>query len=198
MKKLSLSEGKELIGLARKSIKYFFASGKVLREIAPKKFSEKQGVFVSLHEFSGELRGCIGFTTPTMPLWNAVIEAAVSAAFNDFRFNPLKLEELEEILIEVSVLTVPEEIKGEKEKIPEKIEIGEDGLIVKMNGNSGLLLPQVAVEWKWNPEEFLEQTCVKAGLEKNSWKEKTCKIFKFQGQIFKEKKPNNKGKKARK
>lgn len=193
MKKLSLEQGKELIELARKSIKYFFASGKVLKEIAPEKFSEKQGVFVSLHEFpSNALRGCIGFTTPIMPLWNTVIEAAFSAGFKDPRFNQLKLDEMDKVIVEITVLTVPEEITGEKKELPEKIEIGKDGLIMKMNGFSGLLLPQVSKEWQWTPKEFLEQTCVKAGLEKEDWKRKECKVFKFQGQIFKEDKPKGK------
>ena len=74
-----------------------------------------------------------------------------------------------------------------KELIPKKIKIGQDGLIVKTNNKSGLLLPQVAVEWKWNPKEFLEQTCVKAGLNKDDWGKKECQIFKFQSQIFSEK-----------
>lgn len=190
---LKLKEGKELIELARKSINYFFASGSVMKDVAPKKFSEKQGVFVTLNGFpSKELRGCIGFPYPIMALWNAVIEASVSAGFNDPRFNALELEEMEKIVIEISVLSVPQEIKGDKELIPKKIETGKDGLIIKMNRKSGILLPQVAKEWKWSSEKFLEETCIKAGLEKDSWKEKECKIFKFQAQIFSEKKPKGK------
>jgi len=193
MAKLSIKEAEELIKLARKSIKYFFASGRMMKELAPKKYSEKQGVFVTLHEFpSNELRGCIGFPNPVIPLWNAVIEASVLAGFNDPRFNELKSDELKKIVIELSVLSVPEEIKEKKEKIPEKIRIGRDGLIVDLNGASGLLLPQVATEWKWNSKQFLEETCIKAGLEKEDWKKKTCKILKFQAQIFREKKPEGK------
>ncbi len=186
MAKLSQKQGKELIKLARKSIKYFLASGQIMKEISPEEFSEKQGVFVTLHNKKGELRGCVGFPYPILPLWNAVIEAGVSAGFNDSRFNQLTLKELEEIKIEISVLSVPEEITEKKELIPEKIETGKDGLIVKINNQSGLLLPQVAEEMKWNSEIFLEQTCVKAGLNKENWKEKECKIFKFQAQIFNE------------
>jgi len=190
---LKLVDGKELIGLARKSLNYFFASNAVMKDVAPKKFSEKQGVFVTLNEFpSKELRGCIGFPNPIMPLWNAVIEASVSAGFNDPRFNALKLEELEKITLEISVLSVPKEIEGDKELIPEKIEITKDGLIIKMRERTGLLLPQVAMEWEWDSKEFLEQTCVKAGLQKDAWKEKECKILKFQAQIFSEKEPNKK------
>lgn len=188
----SLKEGKELIELARKSIKYFFAAGAIMKDAAPEKFSEKQGVFVSLHDEFGELRGCIGFPFPVMPLWNAVIEASVSAAFNDPRFKPMEIKELEKVNLEISVLSIPKEIKGKKSEVPEKIKIGEDGLIVKMNGNSGILLPQVAQEWKWHSKEFLEQTCIKAGLNKEDWKKKTCEILKFQAQIFKEEKGKGK------
>ncbi len=187
MAELSLEEGKKLIELARKSIKYFLATRTIMKEIPPKKYSEKQGVFVSLHK-KGELRGCVGFPYPVMPLWTAVIEAGVSAGFNDPRFESLKAEELEEIEIEISVLSSPKEIKESKSKAGKKIRIGKDGLIIEMNGRSGLLLPQVAVEWKWNPEEFLEQTCIKAGLNKKDWKQKECIIKCFQAQIFKEKK----------
>lgn len=186
MTKLSSKQGKELTELVRKSIKYFLALGEIMKEVSPKEFSVKQGVFVTLQNEQGELRGCIGFPYPTLPLWNAVIEAGVSAAFNDPRFNPLTLKELEEIKIEISVLTVPEEITGKKELIPEKIETGKDGLIIKINGQSGLLLPQVAEEMKWNSKTFLEQTCIKAGLNKDDWRKKECKIFKFQAQIFNE------------
>jgi hypothetical protein len=192
MKKFSLSEGKELIKIARKSINYFFASGKVMKELAPEKFSEKKGVFVTLHEFpSKELRGCIGFPHGRMPLWNAVIEASVAAAFSDPRFPALTLKEMQKIIIEVSVLSTPKEIK-EKKSLVEKIRVGKDGLIIKTETNSGLLLPQVAKEWNWNAKEFLENTCIKAGLPKETWKKEECKIFKFQAQIFCEEKPEGK------
>ncbi|PJA20493.1 MAG: TIGR00296 family protein [Candidatus Diapherotrites archaeon CG_4_10_14_0_2_um_filter_31_5] len=184
----SLKEGTKLIELARKSIKYFFATETIMKDNHQEKFSEKQGVFVSLHDEFRELRGCIGFPFPVMPLWNAVIDTSVSAAFKDPRFNPLKIEELDKVKLEISVLSVPEEIKEKKELILKKIKIGENGLIIKMHGNSGLLLPQVATEWKYNSKEFLEQTCVKAGLDKQDWKKKECKILKFQAQIFKEEK----------
>ncbi len=190
MTKLSLENGRKLIQLARKSIEYYFAAGNLFREETPKEFSEKQGVFVTLKTFpENELRGCIGFPYPQMVLWEAIIEAGASAAFKDPRFQKLEIEELEKITVEISVLTVPEEITGEKEKIPEKIKIGEDGLIIKKNGYSGLLLPQVSKEWGWSKKEFLEQTCEKAGLDKEAWKKKDCKILKFQAQVFQEKTP---------
>ncbi len=179
--------------LARKAIAYFLHTGQFLEDSAPTEFSGERGVFVTLHKYpEKELRGCIGFPEAVKPLWNAVIEAAVSAAFRDPRFIPLKAEELEKILAEVSVLTVPEELRCGKEGLPEKIEIGRDGLIVRKAGVSGLLLPQVAPEWKWNSTEFLENACAKAGMEKSCWKEKETSVCRFQAQIFKEKEPEGK------
>lgn len=186
----SLEEAKKLVKLARKSIEYTMACRGKYSEEMPKRFSQKQGVFVTIKKFpSKDLRGCIGFPEPVMPLWNAVMDAARSAAFSDPRFEQLKTAELDKITVEISVLSVPEEMKCEKEKLQENIVIGEDGLIVRNGFNSGLLLPQVAVEWQWNAKTFLEQTCAKAGLERDAWKSSETKIFKFQAQIFQEMEP---------
>ena len=190
-KKYSLADGKELLELARKSIEYSLASGAGLRETTDKKrFLDKRGCFVTLNTFpEKELRGCIGFPYPVKPLWNAVIEAAAQAAFNDPRFPRVKASELEKIVLELSVLTVPQEIKAQKSAILDEIQVGEDGLIVSKGSHSGLLLPQVAKEYSWNTETFLKQCCVKAGLPEASWQMSDCKIFKFQAQIFSEKEP---------
>lgn len=184
---LTLKQGKELVKFARVIINNSF-KGDVFEW--PKEFSEKQGVFVTLLEFpSHNLRGCIGFPYPELPLGKAVMEGAKAAAFCDPRFPQLEQEELGKIVIEISVLTKPEEFKCNKEELSKKVNIGEDGLIVNFQGQSGLLLPQVPVEWKWNSEEFIKQTCLKAGLYPDVWKNKDCKIFKFQAQIFSEEKP---------
>lgn len=184
---LSLKQGRELVKFARKTIKKSF-KGDVLE--FPSEFSEKLGVFVTLLKFpSHDLRGCIGFPYPMLPLGKAVLEAAKAAAFCDPRFPPLCKDELDKVMIEVSVLTKPEEIKCRKEDLSKNVKIGEDGLIVNFNGMSGLLLPQVPVEWKWSSEEFIKQTCVKAGLGPETWKNPSCKFYKFQAQIFAEEKP---------
>jgi len=190
-KEFSLSDGKELLKLARKSISFAMASAARLSETTEKKrFQEKRGCFVTLNTFPDkELRGCIGYPYPTMPLWNAVIDAAAQAAFKDPRFPPLKAEELEKVLLEISVLTLPEEIKGNNKELPEKVQVGEDGLIVQMGGRSGLLLPQVPREFNWDSEEFLKQCCQKAGLPPAAWMQSDCKAFKFQAQVFSEKTP---------
>ena len=184
---LTEKDGKDIIALARKSISDCFKNrnSEASSELK-KKFSEKQGVFVTLNK-NGELRGCIGFPEPVLPLHKAVIEAAKSAAFSDPRFPILSENELSQITIELSVLTVPELIKVNTAKdYLKKITVGEDGLIIKSGFGSGLLLPQVAVEWGWNAEEFLMNTCRKACLNKDCWKDLSNRIYKFQAQIFKE------------
>lgn len=188
----SLEEGKKLIELARNAIEYFSASGRKYSAVCEEeKFKKKRGVFVTLNGFpSKELRGCIGFPHAILPLWNAVIEAATGAAFNDSRFNAVSASELENIVIEISVLTEPQKVK--RENALKEIVIGKDGLIVKKNFQSGLLLPQVATEYNWDTKTFLEQTCRKAGIIPTAWKQEETEIYKFQAKIFKEKEPKGK------
>lgn len=187
---LSLKQGSELVRYARKVIRQSFKEDFFEW---PSSFFDKQGVFVTLLNFpSHELRGCIGFPYPELPLGKAVLEAAKSAAFSDPRFPPLEENELKTIIIELSVLTKPEEIKCKKEDLCKNIKIGKDGLIVTFKGYSGLLLPQVALEWKWDSLEFIKQTCIKAGLYPEVWKNLECRIYKFRAQIFAEEKPEGK------
>jgi len=136
------------------------------------------GVFVTLRK-SGELRGCIGYIRGVEPLYRAVMENTVNAA-GDPRFSPVIRDELDEITIEISVLTPMKRISD-----PEEVEIGRDGLYIKEGFRSGLLLPQVAVEQGWSRREFLEYTCRKAGLERNAWSG-GAKLFTFQARIFSE------------
>ncbi|UZE94242.1 MAG: TIGR00296 family protein [Candidatus Pacearchaeota archaeon] len=193
MKMLSLDQGFKLISLARKAIESQFSGQELDFEEEKKEFSKNQGVFVTLNKFpSRELRGCIGFPYPIKSLALAVVEAAKSAAFSDTRFMPLEKGELDNIIIEISVLTVPEQIKAKGQDILEKIEIGKDGLIVQTHHFSGLLLPQVSLEQKWNVLEFLRATCIKAGLPTEIWLNPECRIYKFQAQIFFEKEPKGK------
>ena len=189
--KLSLEDAQKLIKVARKSIEYTMATGQKYKDDIPHKFLDKRGVFVTLKKFpSGDLRGCIGFPGPVIPLWLGVIEAASSAAFSDTRFQQIDTNELDEITVEISVLTVPEEITVSKGRIAKKIEVGKDGLIIRKGFQSGLLLPQVGFEYNWTSEEFLQHTCMKAGLNSETWKDEDTRVFKFQAQIFHEVKPN--------
>lgn len=162
------------------------------KNVELKGYSKKQGVFVTLHSYpSMQLRGCIGFPEPIMPLKKAVIEAAKAAAFEDPRFPPVDIAK-EKFIVDVSVLTLPEEIKAKPANLPKHVKIGEDGLIVRYGRNSGLLLPQVFQEWNATPEMALSMTCEKAGLPKEFWKTGKCRFFKFRAQIFREKEPNGK------
>lgn len=183
----TLKDGKELIALARDSISCKLDNKELnIKENTKKKYSDKQGVFVTLHKH-GELRGCIGFPEPVLPLYKAVIQAAKSAAFGDPRFPSLSKDEYKNIVVEISVLTKPQLITVNKpEEYPKKITIGKDGLIIRSAFGSGLLLPQVAPEWHWNEEQFLDNTCLKAGINPEFWRQGNCKIYKFQAQIFKE------------
>ncbi|MBI2530368.1 MAG: TIGR00296 family protein [Candidatus Diapherotrites archaeon] len=189
---LSAADGKEFVRVARKSVAYYLHTGALLKEASPDaRYNEKRGVFVTLHSFpERELRGCIGYPEPVAPLWRAIIENAVNAAFSDPRFAPLQANELEKIIIEVSVLTKPVAMRCERNVLPKKIKIGKDGLIIRKGFNSGLLLPQVASELKWNSEQFLCALCGKAGLNESAWKDEKAEICTFQSQIFAEERPN--------
>ncbi len=187
--KLSEENGEFLVKLAREAITSYLVEKRVLE--VPKDvdhlLKEEMGVFVTL-TCAGDLRGCIGYPEPVMPLVNAVIDAAISAATRDPRFPSLRADELDDIHVEVSVLTKPELITVEKpSEYVGKVNIGEDGLIVERGPYRGLLLPQVATEWHWNAEEFLANTCMKAGLSTDCWLYEDVKIYKFHSQIFPEK-----------
>ena len=184
-------EGQFALRTARDVIEKWVRKGdRTTTEEYPESFGDEYGVFVTLHTYpKRELRGCIGFPLPSMPLIEALIEAAISAT-HDPRFPRLKRTELPQITIEVSILSKPREINiSNPSEYPDNIRIGRDGLFVRKGSMSGLLLPQVATEWKWSPEEFLMQACAKAGLPADEWKTGACKVFKFRSQIFSEEKP---------
>ena len=188
---MDLKEGEALVRTAREVIeKWVRKRERFLPEKYPEIWNEKRGVFVTIHIYpDNNLRGCIGYPEPVMPLVKALVESAIQAT-QDPRFPELKESELDNIVVEVSVLTKPELIKVENPKeYPERIETGKDGLIVRKGFYSGLLLPQVAAEHGMNEEEFLSHTCMKAGLTPDAWLDSETKIYKFQAEIFKEAEP---------
>ena len=188
---LKLDEGKKAVVFARNIIEKFVRNSKINVPDLEGVFNEKQGAFVTIHTYpEHDLRGCIGIPLPVMSLKDAIIEGAQSAT-RDPRFLPLNENELNNIVIEVTILTKPEliEVKQPNDYLSE-IEIGRDGLIVEQGFYKGLLLPQVPVEQGWDKEEFLSNTCMKAGLMPDAWFDKNTKISKFSGQIFTEIKPN--------
>lgn len=189
---LSEDDGHILVKTARKVVTEYLKKGiklKLEKEFRDN-FSFKSGVFVTLNNYLG-LRGCIGYPLPDKLLFNTLEDAAISAATEDPRFPPVKYEELNSITFEVTVLTPPKKITvNNPEKYLSEIKVGRDGIIVKSGTFSGLLLPQVPIEYGWNEEKFLEHTCEKAGLPKDYWKNSEIEIQKFEGIVFKEEKPN--------
>lgn len=150
--------------------------------------SEKYGVFVTVKQ-DGELRGCIGIFENDYQLVKA-LESASCSVIDDPRFPPLSEEELDDVVIEVTILTEPELIEVDKpEDYKDSIEIGSDGLLIEHNDSSGLLLPQVPVEQGWDQDEFLTALSHKAGLSPEAWKDSNSDIYRFQGQIFHEESP---------
>jgi len=139
---------------------------------------EKRGAFVTLHN-RDNLRGCIGYIRAQKPLHQTIREMALAAAFQDSRFKPITQGELDDLDIEISVLTPLVKVSG-----PEEITVGKHGIYIIKDYHSGLLLPQVATEQKWDRESFLKHTCTKAGLPEDAWKDKSTEIFIFSAAIF--------------
>jgi len=157
----------------------------------PPILKKPSGVFVTLNTYPDrELRGCIGYSEPIMALGKALREVAVAAATRDPRFPPVRLKEMDSIVIDVTLLTPPERIEySGPDDLLSKIVIGRDGLIARKGFYSGLLLPQVPVEWGWGVEEFLSHTCMKAGLSRDEWKRGGVVFQRFSGQVFGERAP---------
>lgn len=174
-------EKKELLILARDTVREYVINRKVPDKgnVNPK-FRTDEAVFITVRK-NGSLRGCIGNTRPVMSLYQAVIKNAVAACSGDPRFPPLTKEELMDIDVEVSILSPLNPVKN-----VEEIQAGKHGLVIRKGMQSGLLLPQVAAEFGWDRETFLEQLCVKAGLPKGSWKE--AELYTFTAEILKEEK----------
>ncbi len=197
-------QGEALVKVAREAISTYL---KEKTRINPQKFSHLEnptvgGVFCTLnryrnesqqHEDDQKLRGCIGRVGKPMSLIPALIDSAIDAATNDPRFPPVTREELSEIVIEVSILTLPEIIQVNKpQEYINHIKIGKHGLIIDLGGRRGLLLPQVATEHKWDAKTFLEMTCWKAFLPKDAWKDPRCHVWRFTAEIWEELEPNGK------
>ena len=195
--KFSLEEGRILIEFARKNIEFFLENNRRIPvpEEIKEKFQDKYGAFVTLNKYNvigNPLRGCIGYIEPTYPLYDVIHRVSISSAIEDPRFPSVSLEEMDNIVIELSILTPPKLIKVEgANDYFNKIVIGRDGLIVERGMRRGLLLPQVPLDHdrNWDVETFLSHTCEKAWLPKDAWKDKDTKIFSFQAILFEEKTP---------
>jgi len=179
--RLDQSDQTELLHLARATLQSYLSSGSVPEyHTSRQELRSRCGAFVSIHRGS-ELRGCIGQIVPDRELFRIVQHCIVSAASEDSRFNPVTPEELDELTIEISVLTPLHRLHE-----PAEIEIGIHGIYITRGINRGLLLPQVATEYGWNRETFLSQTCRKAGLSEDAWKDPSTVINLFEAQVFSE------------
>jgi AmmeMemoRadiSam system protein B/AmmeMemoRadiSam system protein A len=172
-----------LLKIARETIETYVKEGlKPDLDISDEMLKEERGVFVTLHK-DGRLRGCIGNILPMNKLYLAVRDMAVESSTRDPRFPPVREEELKDIDIEVSVLTVPEQVKNADEVV-----LGRDGVIVKNGFRQGVYLPQVAEETGWTKEKFLSSLCYsKAGLSPDAWKKEGTQLLTFQAEVFGEK-----------
>lgn len=178
---LDKNEKKELLEIARKAIEGYLQKNKIPEfKVKSEALNEKRGAFVTLKK-NGELRGCIGRIVADMPLYIVVSNVAVDSAVNDPRFEPVRPNEFKDLEIEISVLTPFEKIKNLDE-----IEVGKHGLMIKHGFYSGLLLPQVPVEYGWDKETFLTHLCLKAGLPQETYLDKKAEIYKFSAIVFNE------------
>ena len=178
--------GYYLLDLAKDCIKHFLETGQQLEKPTkyPLELDEELGVFVTLNK-NNNLRGCIGYPEPIRTAIDATMEVSLAAAFNDPRFPQVSKDEFEKLDFEVTVLTKPKIIEvTNPDQYFDEIEIGRDGLIIQKGYARGLLLPQVAVENAFTIRDFLDHTCMKAGISADSWMDVSCDVYKFQGQIF--------------
>lgn len=178
MSSLRDEEKRALLDIARKAISLHVSEGRYL-QLSPiwGALSQAAGAFVTL-ETRGRLRGCIGRLEAFEPLANVVAQCAVAAATEDPRFSPLAIHEIAELAIEISVLSPLEPTS------PEHVEVGKHGLVITWQERRGVLLPQVPVEHRWTRVRFLEETCRKAGLPQDSWRDRETQIAIFTAQVF--------------
>jgi AmmeMemoRadiSam system protein A len=174
----SQADRQRLLRLAREAI-VAHVTGLPPRPVSPLPEEPSGGGFVTLH-LNGNLRGCVGTVGATQPISRVVGDCAVAACSADPRFEPVGPAELEGLEIEISLLGPLEPVTA-----PDQIEVGRHGLVVEQGSRRGLLLPQVASEWKWDRETFLAHTCQKAGLARDAWKS-GAKVFRFEAEVFAE------------
>ena len=178
MQFLSETERKAILDLARQAVKEAVCQNRLLQEIPKTEVFERRcGVFVTLY-VAKRLRGCIGVIEAKEPLGGSIVRCAASAALDDPRFSRMQPEDINNLDVEVSLLSPLEPIQ------PEKVEIGKHGLLVEQGFHRGLLLPQVAVEHHLERERFLQETCHKAGLGPDAWKNSGTRIYGFTCEVL--------------
>ena len=191
---MTIEEGTELVRLARTSVESYIKNRKIINSTI--KSNKKSGVFVTIYHLNTmnsqkNLRGCIGYIIPLKNIYDSVIAAAINAATRDPRFSAISERELVEVIFEVSVLTKPSLIRVDNSDVSlNKIIIGRHGLLLESVYGSGLFLPQVPIEQKWNIREYLTNLCYKAEAPPDTWLLPESKLYTFHSIIFREKLPN--------
>ncbi|MEM1555434.1 MAG: TIGR00296 family protein [Desulfurococcaceae archaeon] len=195
-RELSLEDGIFLVKLARRAVEEKLISDITLKPPAdtPRYMYRPGMVFTTIESYRpggrSVLRGCIGFLSPIYSLIEATIKSALEAAFGDPRFPPVRKHELPNLVFEVTVLSMPINITREDRfSILKEIVIGRDGLIVEKGFYKGTLLPAVPVEYCWDVETFVSETCLKAGLEPDCWLKHGVEIYRYEGRVYREVKP---------
>lgn len=177
---LSDEERRIVLSLARRAIEETVCQDRIPETpVAVGALTERRGAFVTLY-VSGKLRGCIGQVSPNVSLAETIVQCAILAAQEDPRFPPIQPDEVSQMEIEVSLLSEPEPCK------PEDIVVGQHGILIAGESHRGLLLPQVARERGWDRWRFLEETCHKAGLPRDAWKDPAVQILAFTAEVFSE------------
>lgn len=177
---LQETDRRTLLGLARRAVVEAVYHHRLPKLTPPTgALAEPCGAFVTLHR-QGRLCGCIGQVAASEPLADTVVRCAIGAAMDDPRFRPLRPEELGELEIEISVLCPLEPIE------PQAVEVGRHGLVLALGDRRGVLLPQVAVTHNWTRDRFLEETCAKAGLQPDAWKDPGARLWAFTAEVFSE------------
>jgi len=185
---LNKEEKAELLALARCAVETMVAKRQLYEPAAPAEavLNQEAGLFVTLMR-SGRLRGCVGYTSAVKPLYLTVRDTATLAAVRDMRFVPVSAEELSELAYEVSVLSPMRRVTN-----LEQIQVGRNGLLAKNGTHEGLLLPQIPVEHGWDRARFLEETCIKAGMDRGRWRDEETDIFRFSALVFGDREPKGK------
>ena len=180
---LTAEQGTVAVRAVRAAIAHRLGRGPAPKLEARGPFAEPSGVFVTLRR-NGQLRGCIGQPYPDLPLRDALLDSATSAAFQDHRFPPLASEELDRVTMEVTVLTPPRSLECPPLRRAECVKVGRHGLIAAMGGQRGLLLPQVPVEQGWTRGQYLDHLCEKAGLFAGCWRDEEAVLYTFTAVVF--------------
>lgn len=190
---LSPEDGALLVRTARRAVEEYLSTGRVIEPPTVGGVLMAKGMtFTTIRKISGggySLRGCIGYLSPVEPLVRNVVTTALAAALEDPRFKPLSADELDQVIFEVSVLSAPRDMKSVGRERSREVVIGRDGLVVEYRVYKGVLLPEVPVEYCWDEETFLSETCVKAGMSPDCWLSERVRVKKFTARVFREARP---------